>query len=590
VLATLGAIVAFVVALPQTIPPAVRDARAAVRPTAVLSGTVVSDDSEARPVRHARVTCAGGAIRTELTTVTDDLGRFTFAGLPAGRYTIRVTKAGWVPAMYGAKGPLRSGTPVALGDGQTLGIIARLPRGAVITGTVIDESGQPSVNTTVRAMRFTMQNGERRLVTFGSSGITDDRGVYRIFSLPPGDFIIGAAARSTAVSPPVAEVRMTTDLDLHHARTAAMDVPAPPDRGVAFASTFFPGTPLASQASRIALRTGEERGGIDFALQLVATARVEGAVYSPEGSVPPGTQVVMLASGQTAFPDVPFDGVRSTSVGADSAFSFSSVSPGQYTLLARPPAPLAQWASTEILVDGERVSGVSLSLQPGLTLAGNVSFEGNRLRPPADLTMVRISLRPVQPAGMVTIAPPEVSADPTGHFVVSGITPGWYELRATIPGAARPAGAPASSSGGWHLRSAAIGSQDTLDLPFALQPGRPLPAARILFTDRMATLNGALSLSPTEAAALGYTVVLFPADPSLWQPGSRRIDAAPASANGIFAFRELAAGEYLLAAVDDVEPGEWFDRAFLQRIAPAAVRITIGEAEEKTQDLRIRRD
>ena len=37
----------------------------------------------------------------------------------------------------------------------------------------------------------------------------------------------------------------------------------------------------------------------------------------------------------------------------------------------------------------------------------------------------------------------------------------------------------------------------------------------------------------------------------------------------------------------DVEPGEWFDPAFLQRLAPGAMRITIGDGEKKVQDIRL---
>ena len=502
-------------------------------------------------MRHARVTCSAAELHGDLMTVTDNRGRFTFAALPAGRYTVFVKKDGWVPAFYGAKGPLRPGTPVRVDDGQSVTIIARLPRGAVVTGVVMDESGQPSIGTTIRAMRFMIHDGERRLVTFGAGGTTDDRGVYRIFGLPAGDYIIGGAARSTAPASVGAEVHLTTDLDVNHARTAAPQVPPPPDRGVAFAATYFPGTPLAAQASRISLHAGEERDGIDFALQLVATARVEGTVYGPEGPVPSGTSVTMLASGQTAFPDVPFEGLRTTRAAADGSFSFSNVSPGQYTLLARPPASIPQWASTDILVDGDRVSGLSLSLQPGLTLSGSVSFAGDRLRPLADLRTVRVALRPVQAEGVVSIAPSDVSADASGRFILTGIAPGRYQLYATFPGAASSAGPAKARASGWFLRSASVGSQDTLDIPVTLQPGQPLPAASVVFTDRTATLSGILRNAADDTAP-NHTIVLFPADPALWQARSRRTDGAAVSPDGTFTFNNLVPGDYLAAAVDDV--------------------------------------
>ncbi|HEX9365803.1 MAG TPA: carboxypeptidase-like regulatory domain-containing protein, partial [Vicinamibacterales bacterium] len=74
-----------------------RDARAAARGTAVLSGVVVSDDADARPVRKARVTCSSPDVSGH-TTITDDGGRFMFAGLPAGRFTVAASKAAWVTA------------------------------------------------------------------------------------------------------------------------------------------------------------------------------------------------------------------------------------------------------------------------------------------------------------------------------------------------------------------------------------------------------------------------------------------------------------------------------------------------------------
>ena len=559
-------------------PTAPRDAAPTAQHTATLSGVLLSDDEEARPVRHARVTCTAPELTGGLSTITDERGHFTFAGLPAGRYTIRATRAGWITMAYGARGPMRPGTAIPLADGQTLSIVARMARGAVMTGTVLDENGQPAVNTGVAAFKPSIQNGERRLLSFGVPSTTDDRGIFRIYGLPAGDYIVGAAAPSTA--PPGADIRLTTDLDVHHARTAGAGVPPPPDRGVAFASTYFPGTPLAAQAARITLRAGEERSGIDFALQLVPTTQVDGSVFSAEGPIPPNTQIVLLASGDTAFPDSPFDRLRTTRPSADGTFSFSNVSPGQYTILARSSSPIT-WASTQIVADGDRVSGVSLSLQPGLVLSGSVRFDGDRLKPPADMKSVRIALRPVQAQGMVAIAPPEVTADANGRFTVTGVTPGLYRLSASIAGPAGP--------GGWLLRAATIGRQDTLDVPYAIQPGQLTPEAAIVFTDRAASLTGTLQ-NLAGGAAAEYTVILFPADQTLWTPQSRRVQGVRPSADGTFAFLNLVGGEYLLAAVDDAESGEWFDPAFLQRITPGALRIAIADTEQKVQPIRLARD
>jgi hypothetical protein len=136
------------------------------------------------------------------------------------------------------------------------------------------------------------------------------------------------------------------------------------------------------------------------------------------------------------------------------------------------------------------------------------------------------------------------------------------------------------------LRSAVVSGQDTLDLPFVLQPNQAVADAAITFSDHPAQLTGAV-LNGAGVAAPEYTVILFPVEQSLWLPQARRIQGVRPSADGAYIFRNLPAGSYLVVAADDVETGEWFDPAVLQRLAPAAVRITIADGEQKVQDLRV---
>src|SRR4029453_16129654 len=135
------------------------------------------------PVRRARVSLGGAELRGGRTTTTGDDGRFSFVGLPAGRFTMTASKAGYVDIAYGAKRAGRPGTPIQIVDGQKIDkAVIRLPKGAVVTGIVIDESGEPSPSTTVRAFRYAMRTGERTLQPAGTD-TTDDRGMYRIFGL-----------------------------------------------------------------------------------------------------------------------------------------------------------------------------------------------------------------------------------------------------------------------------------------------------------------------------------------------------------------------------------------------------------------------
>ena len=79
-------------------------------------------------------------------------------------------------------------------------ITIRVPRGAVISGVVLDTNSQPLASATVRALRYAMENGERTLVSPHENVTTDDRGEYRIFGLAAGEYVIAAACERPRVA------------------------------------------------------------------------------------------------------------------------------------------------------------------------------------------------------------------------------------------------------------------------------------------------------------------------------------------------------------------------------------------------------
>jgi uncharacterized protein (DUF2141 family) len=563
-----------------------RDAATRVRATAAITGIVVSDDAEARPVRKARVTCGGAGLRGQ-TTITDDKGRFSCSGLAPARYIVTASKDAWVTTSYGAKRPMRPGSAIPIAAGETADIVLRMPRGSVIAGTLLDHTAQPVVGTTVRAFGYATINGERQLVQTANASTTDDRGAYRIYGLVPGDYVVGAIGRTTGGAFPAGDLRLTTDLDVRHATSGNPQAPPPPERGVVLATTYYPGSTVASQAGMISIGKGEERDGVDFSVQMVATARVEGIVTLPEGGIPSGAQINLIAASQP-LSHAPFDALRTGHVAPDGSFSFAGVSPGQYSVIVRVLRPSTQpdgtagpaqlvWASTELSVDGEHISGLNLTLAPGMTISGRVRFDG-ALAPPGNLGSVRVSLQGVQTEARVAFTPPAATVSSDGRFSMAGVTPGRYRLTASFPGSGRP--------GNWTLRSSLVNGQDSLDVPFVVAPGQHVSDAAITFVDRLAQLSGAIQ-SAAGAAVNTFTVILFPADQALWLPQSRRIQALRPSADGAFTFRNLPAGDYMLAAIDDVEFGEWFDPSFLQRLLPTAMKIAIAEGEQKVQDINL---
>src|SRR6185369_4360419 len=150
--------------------------------TSAIRGRVVSSDA-GTPIRRAAVRLTSPEVQGARTTSTDPEGRFEFAQLAAGRYTVTVSKAAYVSWSYGQTRPSGPGKSIVLGENQLAdGITIPLPRGAVITGRVIDEFGEPVANASVTSMRQTYSEGRRRLNQAGQTQ-TNDIGEYRLFGL-----------------------------------------------------------------------------------------------------------------------------------------------------------------------------------------------------------------------------------------------------------------------------------------------------------------------------------------------------------------------------------------------------------------------
>ncbi|MEP6917351.1 MAG: carboxypeptidase-like regulatory domain-containing protein, partial [Acidobacteriota bacterium] len=300
----------------------------AARPTGLIVGQVI-DAATGRPVSGAVVTM-GVWPRQATQILTGSDGRFVYRNLESGSYPLNAGKSGYLPGSAGRRRPDGPSQPIQVGEGARLGdVVIRLWKQASISGVVVDEAGEPLVGVQVRAFRRTVVSGRLRFVT-SALGATDDRGMYRAAALTPGDYVVATSARDVAVplsvardmqasdSPARAELGVvalpgaTTSIQVGESvyglgRGAA--VPPPPRGGRVwlYPTTFYPSALVLSQASVIALGSGEERDAVDLQIVPVATARVSGTVSGPDG---PGQGLVVLlapaAAGDVALaPDAP---------------------------------------------------------------------------------------------------------------------------------------------------------------------------------------------------------------------------------------------------------------------------------------------
>jgi protocatechuate 3,4-dioxygenase beta subunit len=627
----------------QTRPAQPRDAAPAPVGTAVVAGRVVADDPGNQPLRRVSVTLASGALQTPQMMLTDDAGRFRFDGVPAGTYTVAATRLGYVSAFYGSKragkGP---GIPIAVLAGQQVtNINVRMLRGAVVTGTIRSPSGKPAPGLDILVQQIQVVDGRRRmsssvsaLMALASGPVkTDDRGVFRVYGLPPGDYVVQTTATSLGSS---SEARQVTAGEIEWAKQTAAQgsmavagmatAPAPsPGRNVSYAPVYYPGTTVASEAVVVPLGPAEERRGIDFTIQLVPTARITGIVFDPEGRPLQGAQISLNA----ADPEMAniaslLMGEQGTRSGADGSFSISSIRPGRYTLAtrgspARPagrqppggsfedfaPAGLGAlfggttppwWASDELAVDGRDITDMNVRLQPGMTLSGRIVFEGSAPKPD-DVTKTPIAFGAMptstSPMEMVTSMMLSNAAGvtaPDGTFVVKGLTPGRY--RATVGGGSAALMMAVLGQGGaqatpWRLKSVVWNGKDIADVALDVKPNEDVSGIVVTMTDRPTELSGAVTDQAGRPTG-SFPIVVFSTDRAYWTIGSRRVQQARPASDGKFKISGLPAGEYFVCAVTDLEAEDLANATFLDQLAAAAYKIRLADGQKLVQDLQLR--
>ena len=236
---------------------------------------------------------------------TDQEGRFRLTGLAAGRYILTVLAP--LYAVPNESGTNRPGKLITLATGETLeGIEIKLVRGGVITGRVTDPAGKPVIGSRVNVSDIS-ENG-RRSERFTPNNQfmleTDDRGIYRVYGLPPGRYKVS--------------IWVTT-------------------KRTRYPETFYPGVTDETKASIIPLTSGQEVTGIDIKLGPVEnTFEVSGQVVEAESGRP-----VPYAMIEQRYETVSTDGQSkrtSSSSGhqanAEGKFHLYGLMPGHYALQA----------------------------------------------------------------------------------------------------------------------------------------------------------------------------------------------------------------------------------------------------------------
>ena len=556
-----------------------------------ISGGVV-DATTGAPLVGAIVTLSV-ASRASVTRApretTDSRGRFLFTKLPAhDDYQLSAAMPGYFDASYGQTSLRPASTMLVLTEGQSIqNADLSLTKGGSIAGTVLDEHGDPVVGVYVHVLAEVLVGGARQSAS-GPVATTDDRGMYRVAGLSPGDYLVSVPSVASAVpaaasaglnAAPVAMFDVET---LSRLALGKYPIPPPPRNGqpLTYPVTYAPDATSPARATPVTLAVGESRSGVDVRLEPVPVSRVSGRVDGPPEALtgltlrllPAGLEhlgsgaetatALVAPGGSFVFLNVPagsytIDVRRALmeftySAGGGSHLPFppgtNSYSINSGSVEAAPPGvqyssttfgnAMGFWGRATVVVAGGDVSGVVVPLRLGATVSGHVIHERkDTSKPPGRPSFLAARAEPANGSPDTGLARQSQPPQDPDDFLLEGLTPGQYVLRFNQPA-------------GTLVKSVVFDGADFTHRPLNLADGHDATNVQVTFTDNLPTLTG--SIHGADAVLKTAIVIAFPVEPDQWSNyrlTPNRIKTSRPSAAGTFRFSTLPEGDYYLIAV-----------------------------------------
>ncbi len=527
---------------------------------------------------------------SNFSAVADANGRFTIDGLPPGQYTLDFGQRGFFET---------PGRPVVatVEAGKPSNVNVPMLAGSTITGRVKNAAGRMLANANVTAFLITYING-KIVPEAQSSQFTDDRGEYRMFWLPPGDYVVladpprypvtGAATAPVVGGPGVAVAPQGT-----------LSTPQ-------FMRTFYPQALTTADAGIIAVKSGDQLTGLDITVQKGATYKISGDVHAApytgpalpargrggnaDANAPQRIQVYLgleyrdptvidmrstnlggtVPSAGSLFITASGDGLRGT-------FEVRDVLPGEYYLVPRvtqqTPAGTGIFNINRVAVDirDKDVTGLSIELVPSVSVDGVLTIDG---RAPGNTT-VRVAIGAVgnpSPTYQGISARAVIPKGDDGVFSIANVPQARYRLE-------MGAGLPSDL----YVADARVGAVSVFDTGFEVGH-EPLAPLQVSLRSGAGTVEGVVR-DASNRPIPNATVVVVP--PDMRRENRVLYKTAKSDASGKFTVRGVAPGSYKLFSFLGLAGGEFYNARFLEKYEFRGKSISVAQGATTTEALTV---
>lgn len=521
---------------------------------ATVAGNVVRLDT-GEPLRKAKVILQSHTADgfTDFC-LTDEQGHFLLENVPAGSYSLEVSRNGYLEADYGQKKPGVPGAILTINAGQRMtDLVFKLARAAAISGHVFDEDGEAVPKAEVIAYRASKKSGKEQRNNYEPVS-TNDLGEFRIYDLLPGRYYLAVNYRSQE------HVRLRSEL-------------AKQKLNLGYPPMFYPNTTDPARAQALSVGPGDEIRSVDFLLRPSHLVSVSGRVMNTFPANSPASGTVSLYPRGSGLMDAAQE-LSDTFQLKDGTFVIRNVPPGAYDLFASwVDRDSRDWhrAKRQLDVGNTDVEGITITISRGVDISGHLTWDGS---PGGDSQDLIVILQPLE-ENEIGFRPQMVKSD--GTFQLKNVPEGTY----------RPVVHTRGREGNYFLKSARYGTATITDAGLTIQPGAELPL-ELTMSSRAALLRGVV-LNADSLPAVDAAVVLIPDPPQ--REVKNRYKSVTTDQNGKFSMTGITPGDYKLFSWDSSEESEeqygedWFDPDWLKPFETKGESVHLEEADEKSVNL-----